>query len=169
MSKCIDCGCKTAGRGLRCRSCSKKGKLHHLFGKNLKPHPMLGKKHSKITKKKMSINHRDVSGKNNPMYGTISPMKNKRGKNHPRYSNGNTYNHFMWVEEVKERDNYTCQICGKAITDVGSKNIHAHHIKPKKEYPELMYELNNGITLCQGCHKKYENIPEKLVEKINEN
>lgn len=33
MKTCMDCGRKIDRRSLRCRSCSKKGKLHHLFNK----------------------------------------------------------------------------------------------------------------------------------------
>lgn len=56
------------------------------------------------------------------------------------------YQYKKWVTSVYQRDNYTCQKCGA----VGM--IHAHHIKQWKDYPELRYEINNGITLCQDCH-----------------
>lgn len=34
-----------------------------------------------------------------------------------------------------------------------------HHIKPRKEYPELALELNNLQSLCDACHNKKH--PEK--------
>jgi 5-methylcytosine-specific restriction endonuclease McrA len=36
----------------------------------------------------------------------------------------------------------------------GDKNccLHGHHILPKRDYPELVYEVDNGITLCKECH-----------------
>lgn len=52
-----------------------------------------------------------------------------------------------WAEIVKERDEYTCQRCG---TTVGV--MYAHHIKSFDEYPDLRYEITNGITLCATCH-----------------
>lgn len=50
-----------------------------------------------------------------------------------------------WSRQVRLRDNYTCQKCG-------GEGLFAHHIKPKKSYPELAFDLNNGITLCNVCH-----------------
>ena len=54
-----------------------------------------------------------------------------------------------WRMRVFERDNFKCQVCGK----VGGE-LNAHHIKEFSEYPELRFEVDNGITLCVNCHKK---------------
>jgi len=51
---------------------------------------------------------------------------------------------------VLERDNYTCQNCGKTNKET---ILQIHHIKPVKDYPNLFYTLNNVITLCVNCHK----------------
>ena len=55
-----------------------------------------------------------------------------------------------WRTSVFERDKHTCQKCGK----VGGY-LHAHHIKEWEHYPELRYEISNGMTLCRRpCHKE---------------
>lgn len=55
----------------------------------------------------------------------------------------------LWRDAVFQRDNYTCQECGANNT-----YIEAHHIKPYRDYPELTMDPDNGITLCDRCHKQ---------------
>ena len=61
-----------------------------------------------------------------------------------------------WSREIKVRDDFTCQLCGiKSKKGLGrSIRLHSHHKKSWKSYPELRYDLSNGITLCKDCHKK---------------
>lgn len=53
-----------------------------------------------------------------------------------------------WRNQCLKRDNFTCQRCGS------TEDLHVHHIKPYKSFPELRTEISNGITLCQSCHKE---------------
>ena len=62
-----------------------------------------------------------------------------------------------WRKNVFERDNYTCQVCGK----VGG-TLNAHHIKSFALHKKLRLDVNNGITLCEKCHKEVHK-----KEKIN--
>lgn len=55
----------------------------------------------------------------------------------------------LWREAVFARDNWTCQEC-----KVKGVYLHAHHIKPFSQFPELRFALDNGITLCVNCHQK---------------
>ena len=57
-----------------------------------------------------------------------------------------------WNKNVKDRDNWTCQICKKYLKD-NTKNCHAHHLLDKKNYKEYSTDMHNGITLCYRCHK----------------
>jgi hypothetical protein len=49
-----------------------------------------------------------------------------------------------WSEEVRKRDQ-TCQICGLPCTV-------SHHILYKSKFPQLSFNLNNGLALCDPCH-----------------
>lgn len=53
-----------------------------------------------------------------------------------------------WARKVKVRDGYICQHCG-----CDDEIMHAHHIKPKSKFPELAFDIENGICLCWECHK----------------
>ena len=72
----------------------------------------------------------------------------------------------QWKSDVFTRDDFTCQDCGDNI----SGNLETHHIKSfssilqKYEITTLeqaleceeLWDINNGITLCEECHKKAE-------------
>lgn len=88
-------------------------------------------------REKISKNHADVSGKNNPMYGV-------RGKNAPSYIDGrNSYTgetyRKMLLASGKEQK---CIICG--ATD----NLHVHH----KDGNHNNNDINNLVWLCSKCH-----------------
>lgn len=52
-----------------------------------------------------------------------------------------------WSLKVREKDNFKCQVCGLV-----NKRNHAHHVLPK-HYREYRWSIENGLTLCAGCHK----------------
>lgn len=47
-----------------------------------------------------------------------------------------------------ERDDFTCQQCGKK-----GGRLQADHILPYSTHPELRLDLNNGRTMCVPCHR----------------
>lgn len=57
-----------------------------------------------------------------------------------------------WRQSVFQRDKFQCQRCGS------SKDLHPHHIKYFSLFPELRFDINNGLTLCSICHGKEHNI-----------
>jgi len=76
---------------------------------------------------------------------------------HPNWKGGKTaklttlrhsLKYKLWREGVFERDDYTCQICGQR-----GGRLNADHIKMFAYYPKLRFELSNGRTLCESCHK----------------
>lgn len=80
-------------------------------------------------------------------YVLVKRIYQKPKKKYRREPRGSL--NYAWQTLIKHRDGYKCKKCG-SITD-----IEAHHIKHYGKYPELRYELSNGITLCKQCHKDY--------------
>jgi 5-methylcytosine-specific restriction endonuclease McrA len=63
---------------------------------------------------------------------------------------------------VYERDNYTCQVCGKT-----NGRLAAHHIIPRRDGGQD--SMDNLITVCDGvCHKKIEPYREKFTLFLTE-
>jgi DNA-directed RNA polymerase subunit RPC12/RpoP len=62
--------------------------------------------------------------------------------------NRKDYRYRGWRKLVLSRDDYTCVQCGS--TD----NIQAHHIKLFSEFPELAFDVDNGMSLCATCHSE---------------
>jgi hypothetical protein len=63
----------------------------------------------------------------------------------------NSEKHKEWANKVYRRDNWQCQLCGIKCQ---KNNIAAHHLKEFSQYPELRFDVDNGITLCKRCHAK---------------
>jgi len=76
-----------------------------------------------------------------------------RGENHWNYKGKNdklqrTWSQYKeWHRKVLEKDNFTCQVCGKR----GGK-LEVHHIKSFADYPDLRFEVSNGIAVHKTCH-----------------
>ena len=59
----------------------------------------------------------------------------------------------LWREDVFERDNWTCQ-----KTKIKGGKLCSHHIQNFAEFPELRFEVDNGITLSEKSHKEFHKI-----------
>lgn len=77
-----------------------------------------------------------------------SLVKHQEERNNPEYK--------QWRYQVYKRDRYVCRI---GNTECIGK-LEAHHILSWRDYPELRYNINNGITLCRTHH------PKKRVDEI---
>ncbi len=73
----------------------------------------------------------------------------------------------FWVEGNLARDNRTCQRC-----KLKGGKLCVHHIQNFAQYPELRFAIDNGITLCRDCHRKFhkkygiKNNNKKQIEKF---
>ncbi len=77
-----------------------------------------------------------------------------------------------WRLQVYKRDGYRCKM---PLCNSDTRDIAAHHIFPKKTFPDKMFEISNGITLCKKCHEKtygketkYINCLVRVVQKMSD-
>jgi len=139
----------------------------------------LGKKRSDKTRIKIS-----QAQKGKPLLLSEESRKKRgeriKGKKNYNWKGGITslvqqirhhYKYRQWRSDVFTRDDFTCQEC-----EVRGGKLHAHH-KDKsfsgilEEYKiktleealdcEELWNINNGITMCQKCHYK------KHIKKLN--
>lgn len=85
------------------------------------------------------------SGKNNPNWrgGTSSKNDKIRG----------TVEYKKWRKTIFGLDDYSCQCCN----DNTGGNLQAHHIDNFSDNLDKVFNIDNGITLCNLCHdfRKY--------------
>jgi len=67
--------------------------------------------------------------------------------------------HREWSRSVKKRDCWKCRINNSLC----SGKLEAHHIYSWSKFPELRYNIHNGITLCHYHHQRKKADAEKLA------
>jgi 5-methylcytosine-specific restriction endonuclease McrA len=103
--------------------------------------------------------------------------KTQSGKQHYNYQGGvSLHRGPNWTRKkrkVRQRDNHTCQLCGKSKSDNGQA-LSVHHKTPIRDFiegGECDYEKanhpSNLISLCNSCHGYVERMaplmPQPLV------
>lgn len=128
---------------------------------------LLGRKLSEETKQKIKLKAK--RGKEHHFWG-----KNHSGVNNARWiedrtklakrQERNDMAYKEWRKQVWVRDNYKCRIKDKNCLG----KIEAHHILGWTEYPELRYQINNGITLCHAHHPRKRAEEKRLIPTFME-
>lgn len=119
---------KSHKEGCRCSFCKAKNGLY--FGEG---NPHFGKPHSDETKE---ICRQANCGENNPQW------KGGIGKEPYPYE----FQKGLKVQ-IRDRDNKTCQICGKS-EEANKTSLSVHHI----DYNKSNLKKENLISLCISCH-----------------
>jgi hypothetical protein len=88
----------------------------------------------------------------------------------------NTTEYLTWRIAVLKRDNFKCRMCTASIKDNKPLRLEVHHAKSFNDICKEnnittikqaltcreIWRLDNGISLCYGCHKSIERIGTKL-------
>jgi 5-methylcytosine-specific restriction endonuclease McrA len=67
----------------------------------------------------------------------------------------------QWRYNVFAADGFACQLCD---AKGGDTKLEAHHIKRWAQWPNLRFNLGNGISLCKACHELVTNNEEQYEE-----
>lgn len=133
--------------------------------------PQLGKKRSSESRLKMSLAHKG--------HATSEETKQKlseahKGDKHWNYKKDRTQlakrqlrndsAYKDWRLEVWTRDKFTCRL----HSDSCKGKIEAHHILKWSEYPNLRYNVSNGLTLCHAHHPKKVSEEKRLIPIFQE-
>jgi hypothetical protein len=104
-----------------------------------------GCRHKDETKIRISENHWNCQGENNPMFGKGHLL---RGEKNGAWKGGVSLIYASSFDkelrtEIRKRDEFTCAICFQNGYDV-------HHV----DYDKQNSDATNLITLCRSCHAK---------------
>jgi len=159
---------------------SNKGKKRTDEQKRKQSERMTGKKLSKKTRENMSLARKGKKlSEEHKMNLSLSkkgiPKPNLRGEKSGLWKGGITpltklirssFQNRQWISDVFHRDDFTCQECGKRGGDLNVHHIklfsiiwEENNIKTRNQAIKCdeLWNINNGITLCEKCHKDIQN------------
>jgi len=120
---------------------SKKGKPRSEETKRKLSEANKGKKHSEESRRKIGESHRGMKHSEESRR-KISLANGGDGVLDKLYCKSRLQ---RWANEIKDRDE-CCLYC------FSEDRLEAHHKLLKSRHPNAMYDLWNGITLCNACH-----------------
>lgn len=83
----------------------------------------------------------------------------KRNNRIPQEDSHDTPEYREWRSKVYMRDFWRCQVCGSKL------KINSHHIFESIKYPDIRYEVSNGIVLCEKHHIQLHKYPSSFIQE----
>lgn len=140
----VETECSYCGKSFMIQPYKLKENQNHYCSRECQHKSLLGRHLSDDHKQKLRDNV--PKGKDSPHW--------KHDKTDEERLNERSYPEYhQWERAVKERDNYTCQCCGKR-----GGNLNSHHLNGYHWDKDHRHNVDNGITLCVNCHKEFHSI-----------
>lgn len=111
--------------------------------------------------------------------GKIHDRNYNCGKKPQRKKQGNNKDRFRWTqawqkkrEEIKQRDNYLCQVCIRKLHDTFNQytydDLEVHHAISLEQDFDRRLDSDNLITICENHHEMAErgDIPLDVIQSI---
>lgn len=164
---------KRTGKNRKCLTCNKDFYvLNYLVKQGYGKYCSLGcRRHDKKAKDKMSIAkigkpswNKGKTKETDRRLNYLRPTQfQSQGKSKLQDIIRHCYRYRQWRSDVYTRDDFICQMCGER-----GGRLNADHLKPFSAIInenkivtldqafncEELWNINNGRTLCLGCHKK---------------
>ena len=87
---------------------------------------------------------------------TCECKKRARREYEKNYQRDSVMDSYRWKkkrENIKKRDDFLCQRCLIKYNLITTEDLEVHHIKSRKDYPELAWDDDNLICVCGHCNK----------------
>lgn len=159
LPKCVDCGKELSSYvAKRCKLCYSKSDDF----RNSCRIRAIGIKQSKETIKKRVLKN---TGRKRTEEQRLRIALSQKGEKGYWWQGGKSKDEYAvnWTKtlrrSIRERDHYTCRICGEQQTD---RAFPVHHI----DYDKKNCDPNNLITLCNSCHTKTNFNREYWIDKL---
>lgn len=145
----------------------KSGEKSPFAGRNLT------EEHKRIISKRNSGSKPKLCGENHPQHGKTKELNfNWKGGSTPERQS--FYSSRKWKEtsrSVYQRDDWTCQKCGKKTSSSFKRTgFSIHHIVSFMDDKELRAEKSNLVLLCRPCHlwvHSRENTNKEFIKEKN--
>ena len=118
-----------------------------------KGNPMYGRPITDEHRRRLVESHLgQIAWNKGKCYPQITGINNGNWKGGTSLETHKRLNDFKWLKianEIRKRDNYTCQICGRKHC-----SLDVHHIIPYRITQNN--DSRNLVTLCKSCHAKID-------------
>ncbi|MBY0214131.1 HNH endonuclease [Priestia aryabhattai] len=85
-------------------------------------------------------------------YGTTCKCRKRKSNNKEADKDIKSYRWKQLRKHILKRDGAHCQRCLIKYGRIECADMTVHHIKNRRDYPELVFDKSNLVALCRTCN-----------------